>query len=177
MKLPVLALLFMGQLAMAATSTDFRLQVSAFNNQGDIPAKFTCEGANISPAISWSGVPEGTKSIALIVDDPDAPDPQKPEKVFTHWVLYNIPPTATKLGEAEHHFPKGTQHGSNDYSKADYAGPCPPIGKHRYFFKLFALDTNFHFMVRPSRADLEKEMANHILAQSEVIGLYAKKNH
>jgi Raf kinase inhibitor-like YbhB/YbcL family protein len=162
---------------MAASGSGLKLQVNAFNNEGDIPSKFTCEGANVSPGMAWSGVPEGTKSLALIVDDPDAPDPAKPEKVFTHWVIYNIPPTLTKLGEGEHSFPRGTQHGSNDFSKTDYSGPCPPIGKHRYFFKLYALDTNFHFMVRPSRADLEKEMANHILGQSEVIGLYAKKNH
>lgn len=164
---------FLGGLAMAQTG--FKIESSAFKNQADIPAQYTCEAANISPALSWSGIPAAAKSLALIVSDPDAPDPAKPQMTFTHWVLYNIPPNTMSLNEGEKSFPKGTQRGRNDYRKTEYAGPCPPIGKHRYFFKLYALDMAFHFTAPPSRQDLESAMRKHILAETELVGVYQKK--
>jgi len=161
---------------MATTSAELVITSKAFKNQEEIPRINTCEGANISPEISWVGVPDGTKVLALIVDDPDAPDPAKPEKIFTHWVVYNIPKTAKGFSEGTKSFPNGTQHGRNDYGKKDYAGPCPPIGKHRYFFKLYALDSEFHFIAPPTSADLQKAMVGHILGQTEIVGLYKKNN-
>ncbi|MGZ3723068.1 MAG: YbhB/YbcL family Raf kinase inhibitor-like protein [Bdellovibrionales bacterium] len=167
-----LIFLFLGGAAMAS---DFTLKSTAFSNQGDIPVRFTCDGANVSPELSWEGAPKETKVFALIVDDPDAPDPEKPEKVVSHWVLYNIPGNVKSFAEGAKTFPRSTQQGLNYEGKTGYAGPCPPIGKHRYFFKIFALDGSVHFMVRPSKQDLEKGMVGHILAQSELVGLYAKK--
>jgi Raf kinase inhibitor-like YbhB/YbcL family protein len=113
----------------------------AFSPNKEIPAKYTCDGEDISPALEWSGLPEGTKSIALIVDDPDAPDPAAPKMTWVHWVLYNIPPSATGLPEAvkSQDLPKGTKEGLNDWKRTGYGGPCPPIGRHRYFHKLYAL--------------------------------------
>jgi Raf kinase inhibitor-like YbhB/YbcL family protein len=171
----LLALLIWGNPVIA--ESNLVIKSNAFKNEEDIPTRHTCEGANISPDLSWAGAPASTKSFALIIDDPDAPDPAKPEKIFTHWVLYNIPSTAGGLSEGQQTLPKGTQAGLNDFGKTEYAGPCPPIGKHRYFFRLFALDNNPHFVARPNKTDLEKAMVGHILAQSEVVGLYAKKNH
>ncbi len=167
-----LALLFFGGTAMAA---DFTLKSTAFTNQGDIPAQFTCDGADISPQLSWEGAPKDTKAFAIIADDPDAPDPEKPEKVVSHWVLYNIPGNVGMIAEGAHSLPRGTQQGLNYKGKSGYAGPCPPIGKHRYFFKIFALSGTLHFMVKPSKEDLEKGIVGKILAQSELVGLYAKK--
>ena len=114
----------------------------AFENQGAIPGKYTCDGEDISPALAWSNVPEGTKSFALIVDDPDAPDPANPRMTWVHWVVYNIPATMTSVPEGvkEKDLAKGTLPGLNDWKKTGYDRPCPPIGKHRYFHKLYALD-------------------------------------
>jgi len=116
---------------------------SAFSSNGSIPAKYTCEGADISPPLDWSGGPANVKSYALIVDDPDAPDPAAPKMVYVHWVVYNIPPATTSLPEdaARKGLPPGAKHGTNDWKKQTYGGPCPPIGRHRYFHKLYALDT------------------------------------
>lgn len=161
-------------LSVPAMAGGFSLKSKSFKNEGDIPAKFTCEGENISPQLSWTGTPSATKSIALIVDDPDAPDPAKPEKVVTHWVIYNLPKSVRALGEGITAFPAGTLQGLNEEKETKYMGPCPPIGKHHYHFKVFALDINPHFFAKPTKEDLEKAMAGHVLAQSELIGLYAK---
>jgi len=149
---------------------------SAFKNHGDIPKKYTCDGEDISPPLLWSNVPEGTKSLALIVDDPDAPDPKAPKMVWVHWVLYNIPPDSTHLDEAvsEKHLPAGTLEGLNDWKRTGYGGPCPPRGKHRYFHKLYALDTVLPDLQKPTKAKLEKAMEGHILEKAELIGEYER---
>ncbi len=159
------------------TAMSLRLTSSSFAAQAEIPTKYTCEGEDISPPLAWSGVPTGTKSLALIVDDPDAPDPQAPKMTWVHWVLYNLPPTATELpeGVAPSDLPAGTLDGRNDWKRTGYGGPCPPIGRHRYFFKLAALDTVLPDLGTPTKADLEKAMKSHILAQAELVGTYEKK--
>jgi Raf kinase inhibitor-like YbhB/YbcL family protein len=161
-----------GGVAMA-----FQLTSPSFASQGEIPTKFTCEGADISPALAWSGVPEGTKSLALIVDDPDAPDPKAPKMTWVHWVLYNLPPAASGLPEGvkSSALPSGTREGKNDWKRTGYGGPCPPIGRHRYFHKLMALDTVLPDLGAATKADLEKAMKGHILAQVELVGTYEKK--
>jgi Raf kinase inhibitor-like YbhB/YbcL family protein len=149
---------------------------SRFSQNGGIPTEYTCEGEDISPPLAWSGAPAGTKSLALIVDDPDAPDPAKPQRVYVHWVLYNIPPTARGLDEraSPDNVPAGTRTGLNDWNQPAYGGPCPPIGRHRYFFKLYALDTELPDLGQPTKADLENAMRGHILAQAELMGTYEK---
>jgi Raf kinase inhibitor-like YbhB/YbcL family protein len=149
----------------------------AFTHQGSIPQQYTCQGKDISPPLSWSGIPEGTKSLALIVDDPDAPDPAAPKRTWVHWVLYDIPPTATGLEEAipSSRLPAGTREGTNDWNRTGYGGPCPPIGRHRYFFKLYALDTVPPDLGAAGKADVEKAMEGHVLAKTELIGTYQKR--
>ncbi len=153
------------------------LESLAFAHQGGIPRKYSCEGDDVSPPLSWSGVPEGTRSLALIVDDPDAPDPKAPRTVWVHWVLYNLPPDATGLREAvtEGGLPEGTQQGLNDWQRTGYGGPCPPIGRHRYFHRLHALDTLLPDLDRPTRAALEEAMEGHVLATAELVGTYRKE--
>ena len=149
----------------------------AFENQGAIPKKFTCDGEDISPALAWSNIPEGTKSFALIVDDPDAPDPANPRMTWVHWVMYNIPATVSSLpeGVGDKDLPKGTLQGLNDWKKTGYGGPCPPIGKHRYFHKLYALDIVLPDLKQPTKAKLEKAMEGHVLSKAELVGLYQRK--
>jgi Raf kinase inhibitor-like YbhB/YbcL family protein len=154
-----------------------RLTSTAFAPAENIPARHTCEGKDISPALSWSGIPEKAKSLVLIVDDPDAPDPAAPKMTWVHWVLYNIPPQTQSLpeGVAPESLPHGTLQGLNDWKRTGYGGPCPPIGRHRYFFKLYALDTLLSDLHRPTKAALEKAMQGHILAQTELVGTYQKQ--
>jgi Raf kinase inhibitor-like YbhB/YbcL family protein len=148
----------------------------SFTHQGLIPAKYTCEGTDASPPLSWSGVPPSTKSLALIVDDPDAPDPSAPKMTWVHWVVYNLPPQATSLGESSSRksLPQGAKEGLNDWKKLGYGGPCPPIGRHRYFFKLYALDIALPDLGRPSKADLLKAMQGHVMGSAELVGTYEK---
>jgi len=148
----------------------------AFSAGGSIPATFTCEGQDISPELTWSGVPSGAQSLALIVDDPDAPDPAKPKMVYVHWVLFNLPPSSTGLaqGVAASNLPPGTQEGTNDWNRTGYGGPCPPIGRHRYFFKLYALDTALTGLGAATKKELLQAIQGHILEQAEVIGTYKK---
>jgi len=147
-----------------------------FTHQGGIPVSYTCDGQDLSPPLTWSGLPDGTQSLALIVDDPDAPDPKAPKMVWVHWVLYNLPPEAGGLPEAvtPKDLPAGTQEGTNDWKRTGYGGPCPPIGRHRYFFKLYALDTVLPDLGRPTKGQLEQTMRGHILGQAEVIGTYQR---
>ena len=149
-----------------------------FSHLGEIPLKHTCEGEDVSPSLGWSGVPEGTKSLALIVDDPDAPDPKAPTMTWVHWVLYNIPPTAEGLAEAvfAEDLPSGTFQGKNDWGRTGYGGPCPPIGPHRYFHKLYALDIVLPDLGTPTKKQVEDAMKGHILAVAELVGTYQKKN-
>ncbi len=155
----------------------FKLISSAFSPNGAIPSRYTCEGADASPPLEWSGAPDGTRTFALIVDDPDAPDPAKPQRVYVHWVLYNLPASISKLAEnaAKGGLPQGAAQGSNDWGKQTYGGPCPPIGRHRYFFKLYALDGQLS-LNNPTKAQLEKAMQGHILGSAEVMGTYQKSN-
>lgn len=148
----------------------------SFMHDRTIPARHTCDGPDISPPLAWSGVPAGAKSLALIVDDPDAPDPAAPQRTWVHWVLYNITPDAGGLteGVTAEDLPAGTLQGINDWRRTGYGGPCPPVGKHRYFFKLYALDTALPDLKKPAKAALEKAMQGHILAQAELIGLYQR---
>jgi Raf kinase inhibitor-like YbhB/YbcL family protein len=152
------------------------LSSSAFDANGSIPTLYTCEGKDVSPPLTWKGVPPGTRSLALIVDDPDVPDPAKPQRVWVHWVLYNLPADAAGLpaGVQTEDLPAGTLEGRNDWGRTGYGGPCPPIGRHRYFHKLYALDTLLADLKGPSKADLEWAMEGHILESSELIGTYQK---
>jgi Raf kinase inhibitor-like YbhB/YbcL family protein len=148
---------------------------SAFQQGGPIPAKYTCEGEDISPPLSWSGIPVNAKSVAMIVDDPDAPDPAKPQRVYVHWVVYNIPAKTTSLAEnaSKSALGGGAVQGKNDWGNTGYGGPCPPIGRHRYFFKLYALDTTLT-LKDATKPDLEKAMKGHIVDSGELMGTYQK---
>jgi Raf kinase inhibitor-like YbhB/YbcL family protein len=155
----------------------FTLSSSDFVHDGAIPRRFTCQGPDISPELQWSGAPEQTRSFALIVDDPDAPDPAAPKMVYVHWLLYNLPASLKVLGQAieEDALPHGTLQGLNDWKRTGYGGPCPPIGRHRYFFKLYALDTVLPDLGRPTKAQLEQSMSGHVLAQAVLMGTYEKE--
>jgi Raf kinase inhibitor-like YbhB/YbcL family protein len=150
---------------------------AAFAAGGEIPATYTCEGNDVSPPLAWRGAPTETKSFALVVDDPDAPDPAAPKMTWVHWVLYNLPASTNGLPEAVRGdtLPSGTREGTNDWGRTGYGGPCPPIGRHRYFHKLYALDTVLPDLGRPSKAALEKAMQGHIVARAELLGTYRKK--
>ncbi len=145
---------------------------TAFAQHGAIPKHYTCDGSDTSPPLAWSGVPANAKSLVLIVDDPDAPDPAAPQRTWVHWLLYNLPVTSTGLTEGITALPAGTLEGDNDWKRTGYGGPCPPIGRHRYFFKLYALDEALPNLDHPGKAALEKAMQGHILMQAELVGLY-----
>ncbi|MGH8579380.1 MAG: YbhB/YbcL family Raf kinase inhibitor-like protein [Gammaproteobacteria bacterium] len=147
-----------------------------FANNGAIPQQYTCDGKDVSPPLAWAGIPSETKSLALILDDPDAPDPAAPKMTWVHWVLYNLPPTATGLAEAvaPRDLPVGTREGLNDSKHTGYGGPCPPIGRHRYFHKLYALDVVLPDLGKPSAAALGKAMQGHILGHGQLIGTYQR---
>jgi len=146
-----------------------------FTNNGPIPAKYTCDGQDLSPPLSCTGVPAGTQSLVLVVDDPDAPNPAAPRMTWVHWVLYNIPPTSQSLAEGVCSLPHGIGEGVNDWGRTGYGGPCPPIGRHRYFFKLYALDVVLSEHGRPTKVALERVMQGHVLAQAELIGTYQRR--
>jgi Raf kinase inhibitor-like YbhB/YbcL family protein len=147
-----------------------------FKHNGEIPGVYTCDGKDISPPLDWKDVPEGAKSLVLIVDDPDAPDPKAPKMTWVHWVLYNIPPGTTGLGEAlkPKDLPSGTLEGQNDWKRTGYGGPCPPIGRHRYFHKLYALDVVLPDLKKPTKAKLLEAMEGHVIASAELVGTYAR---
>jgi Raf kinase inhibitor-like YbhB/YbcL family protein len=153
------------------------LSSPAFAPGGEIPALFTCEGRDISPALGWTGVPEAAQSLVLIVDDPDAPDPEAPKMTWVHWILYNLPPSARGLPEAvaAKDLPAGTKEGTNDWKRTGYGGPCPPVGRHRYFHKLYALDTALPDLGAATKPQVEAAMKGHVLAQAELMGTYQKK--
>ena len=153
------------------------LSSPAFPPGGEIPALFTCEGRDLSPALDWTGVPEATQSLVLIVDDPDAPDPRAPRITWVHWVLYNLPPSARGLpeGVAAKDLPAGTKQGTNDFKRTAYGGPCPPIGRHRYFHKLYALDVVLPGLGAGTKAQVEAAMKGHVIAHAELVGTYQKK--
>jgi Raf kinase inhibitor-like YbhB/YbcL family protein len=152
------------------------LTSTAFSHHQEIPLLYTCDGSDLSPPLNWSGVPRGTESLVLIVCDPDAPDPAAPKMTWVHWVLYNLPPDATGLvqGIAGPDLPAGTMEGKNDWQRTGYGGPCPPIGRHRYFFTLYALDSVLPDLDRPTKVKLEKAMQGHVLTEVELMGTYQR---
>jgi len=162
--------------AASTAPMTLNLSSSAFAANGSIPTKYTCEGAGASPPLAWSGSPSSTKSLALIVEDPDAPDPAKPTRVVSHWVVYNIPATTSALAEnaSKSGMPAGTVQGVNEGNKPSYMGPCPPIGSHRYFFKLYALDTVLTGLKNPKKANLQQAIQKHVVDSTQLIGTYQK---
>jgi Raf kinase inhibitor-like YbhB/YbcL family protein len=154
----------------------FSISSHAFDDGQAIPARYTCQGEDISPDLHWHGVPAKTRSLAMIVDDPDAPDPRAPKTTWVHWVLYNMPPAATGLpeGATTDNLPAGSEEGLNDWKRTGYGGPCPPIGRHRYFFKLYALDTVLEGLRRPTKAQVEEAMQGHVIEKTEFVGTYQK---
>lgn len=159
---------------MMAASSNLTLGSYAFESGGRIPEKYTCDGDDVSPALAWGGIPDGAESLALIVDDPDAPG-----KVFTHWVLFNLPATVPELEEgisAVELLKKGASQGKNDFGQVGYGGPCPPRGKpHRYRFHLYALDTTLDMPSGVSKGAVLSAMKGHVLAEAEIVGLYGRK--
>ena len=154
---------------------DMAITSSAFAENESIPKRYTCEGLNISPPLSWSNLPSGTRSLALIVDDPDAPDPAAPRTIWVHWLLYNLPVNSSGLPESVQSLPPGTLEGRNDWQRTGYGGPCPPIGRHRYVHTLYALDRVLEDLQKPDRKTLEQAMAGHILARAQLIATYQKE--
>jgi len=149
-----------------------RLTSSVFFDGTAIPSKYTCEGADVSPPLAWDDVPANTRSLALIVDDPDAPDPAAPRQTWVHWVIVDLPPDTGGLGENVHRLAHG-HIGVNDWGRTSWGGPCPPIGRHRYMFKLYALDRTLE-LAHPSKPEVERAMTGHILAEATLIGTYQK---
>jgi Raf kinase inhibitor-like YbhB/YbcL family protein len=159
-------------LAQIEGEETMRLTSTIFEEGGMIPAKYSCDSMDVSPPLSWESIPDGTKSLALICDDPDAP-----VGTWVHWVLFNLPPHEKGLSEnihAQSELPNGARQGINDFRKIGYGGPCPPSGMHRYFFKLYALDTIFDLEGDPTKADLEEAMHGHIIAECQLMGKYQR---
>lgn len=153
-----------------------KLTSAAFAPGQAIPREHTCDGDDTSPPLSWEGVPPGTRSLVLIVDDPDAPDPAAPKMTWVHWILYNLPPSTTTLPRAVSRadLPAGTREGLNDWKRPGYGGPCPPIGRHRYFHQLYALDVQLPDLGTPTKTALGEAMEGHALASAELIGTYQR---
>ena len=153
--------------SFASGEAKMKITSSAFQEGGNIPSKFTCDGGDTSPPLQIAEIPSGAKSLALIVDDPDAPS-----ALFTHWIIWNISPQTNAIAEGS--APKGVQ-GTNDFGKSDYGGPCPPSGTHRYYFKIFALDRELDLPSGTKRSQLDAAMKGHVVAQGELMGRYSKR--
>jgi Raf kinase inhibitor-like YbhB/YbcL family protein len=166
-----------GVYAQEDKAMTLKLTSTAFEHEGAIPKIHTCQGQDVSPPLAWSGVAANAKSLVLIVDDPDAPDPAAPKMTWVHWVLYDLPVSSKGLAEGVKPaaLPAGAREGTNDWQRTGYGGPCPPIGRHRYFHKLYALDTKLGDLKHPTKAAIEKAMNGHILAKTELMGTYQKK--
>ena len=160
-----------------ASGIPMKITSTAFQHEAAIPSRYTCDGSNVSPPLAWTDLPEGTKSLALLVTDPDAPDPKAPKTTWVHWVLYDLPVDAKSLREAipVKGLPPGTLEGSNDWGRTGYGGPCPPIGRHRYVHTIYALDTVLPDLDRPTRAALLAAMEGHVLVSAELIGTYQRQ--
>jgi len=168
-----IAVFFIAGCVLEGEASAMKLESSAFTNEGLVPSKYTCDGDDVSPPLVWSGAPGNTKSFALIADDPDAP-----MGMWVHWVVWNIPPSSTKLDENipdDRRLDDGMRQGINDFKRPGYGGPCPPGGKHRYFFKLYALDTEIVLGDGAGKAELEKAMKDHVLAEAQLMGRYERK--
>jgi Raf kinase inhibitor-like YbhB/YbcL family protein len=163
-------------LAPAAGAQSLKITSTAFAAEGEIPPAYTCDGGDRSPPLAFSGVPAAAKSLALIVDDPDASDPKAPQKPWVHWVLYNLPVDSSGLAEAvaPTDLPFQAQQGSNDWHNTGYRGPCPPNGRHRYVHKIYALDTVLTGLASPTKAELEVAMKGHVLAEAQLVGTYQR---
>jgi Raf kinase inhibitor-like YbhB/YbcL family protein len=156
-----------------ANKMDIKITSSAFENEGFIPPKYTCDGSDISPPLQWEGVPEGTKSLALISDDPDAP-----MGTWVHWVLFNLPADTRELAEnipPDSTLPNGAVQGTSDFGRIGYGGPCPPSGTHRYFFRIYALDTELDLAPGATKADLLNAMEGHTLGEGRLMGKYKRQ--
>ena len=171
---PILVLFLTGFVSTEVDAMDFTLASPAFHEGGAIPSRHTCDGRDLSPELNWQGVPEGSRSLVLIVEDPDAPDPAAPKRVWVHWVLYDIPPRVAGLSEGVVSLPRGTREGLNDWKRTGYGGPCPPVGRHRYFFRLQALDTELSDLGHPDAAALREAMKGHVLGEAVLMGTYAR---
>ena len=152
-----------------------QISSTAFKHNAAMPAPHTCDGQDTSPPLSWSGVPAAAKSLVLIVDDPDAPDPAAPRRTWVHWLLYNLPPGSPGLAAGTQALPPGTLEGRNDWKRTGYGGPCPPTGRHRYFHKLYALDVVLPDLERPDKPTLKRAMQGHVIAQAQLVGTYEKR--
>jgi Raf kinase inhibitor-like YbhB/YbcL family protein len=162
--------------AGGSARVSFTLRSPAFGDGDEIPARHTCDGDDVSPPLEWSAPPAGSRSLALVVDDPDAPDPRAPRMTWVHWVVVDLPPAAGSLpeGVTASALSKGARTGRNDWKRAGYGGPCPPIGRHRYFHKLYALDVALPALASPTKAELERAIEGHVLAEAVLIGTYQK---
>ena len=154
-----------------------KLLCSAFAAGMAIPEKYTCEGGDLSPPLYWQNPPRGVRSYAIIVDDPDAPDPAAPQRTWVHWVLYNLPAETAGLPEGmdSANLPPGTLEGRNDWKRTGYGGPCPPVGRHRYFHKLYALDTVLPDLGEPDKEALMAAMEGHVIDEAQLMGTYQKR--
>lgn len=160
-----------GRSADREAGMTMKLESPAFAPGAAIPVRYTCDGEDMSPPLRWSGVPSGARSLVLIVDDPDAPDPAKPQRTWVHWVVYNLPPTTGGLAEGvTGALPGGGLQGLNDWGRPGYGGPCPPVGRHRYFHKLYALDVVLPDLGRADKAAVLAAMRGHVLAEAELVG-------
>ena len=177
MFLPIIAIMPGPGGAASGAPAKISLTSSTFAHKGAIPALHTCQGKDVSPPLQWSGVPVQAKSLVLIMDDPDAPDPAHPKMTWVHWVVYDIPPQVNQIEagvKAVANLTHGGTHGITDFKRMGYGGPCPPIGEHRYFFKLYALDTMLNLPPGKTKIEVEKAMAGHAIAHTELIGTYKK---
>ena len=161
------AILFAAMVPVAAGGAPMKITSSAFHEGGDIPSKFTCDASDTSPPLQITGIPSEAKSLVLIADDPDAPG-----GLFTHWLVWNIPPQTSSIAEGS--APKGVQ-GANDFGESGYRGPCPPPGRHRYSFKIFALDRELELRSGAKRSQVDAAMKGHVIAQGELVGRYARR--
>jgi len=162
--------IFSYAMGQSATKTDeFKIYSSAFKNGGEIPQKYTCDGANVNPPLKIENVPVNTKSLALVFDDTDAP-----RGTYVHWILWNIHPNTKEIGENS--IPEGAVQGTNDFKKRNYGGPCPPGRAHRYVFKTYALDTRLNLDLHSTKADLEKDIKGHVIGQAQWMGVYKRVN-
>ncbi|KAF5036036.1 hypothetical protein DSECCO2_579230 [anaerobic digester metagenome] len=166
-QLAVIAALFIN--CSNSKTMEISITSTAFKNDSLIPSRYTCDGANVSPQLSWTNAPENTKSFALICDDPDAPS-----KTWVHWMVFNIPAETHAIAEGADSV-AGAQYGKNDFGKTNYGGPCPPSGTHHYHFKVYALDCMLPLKNGANKKEIEDAMKGHILAQGELVGLYSRK--
>jgi Raf kinase inhibitor-like YbhB/YbcL family protein len=162
------AIVFLAIVCFAAGGAKMKITSAAFQDNGNIPTKFTCDGADVNPALHLETTPVEAKSLVLIVDDPDAPS-----GLFTHWIVWNIDPKTSDVAESA--APHGGVQGINDFGKSGYGGPCPPSGTHRYYFKIFALDRTLDLKSNAKRAELDAAMRGHVIAQGELMGRYSRK--